>query len=717
MSRAGDRAPRTSGFWGYSLADIAVAAAALFLLIAYAPDLLRASPILLTTVAWPLGAAGLVGLVVLVVRRDAAARWVAGFLAWALVAALLGDHPRLALDAGWNGDRGWIYLAAYVGCWAIGRRRGSRGATLVTGALVAGLLANVFVSWLQVTVTNGQGFVRLLEGRASGLTQNPVYLGALMSGGVALCASLAGRARRSWAWVAAAAAVFAMAMAANLSGSRSGIAGAVLLGPLAAWAGGRPAGQTVGAGDAGGAGGGGAGGAGGGVGGAGGAGGARGVEGVSGVGRARWARWARWGRVGAVVVAIGLGLVAGSALLPDSGTARAVGTGEGGGGVANRTEMWNAGVRAWTEHPVFGWGPNGFRNATEPRTTLRFVQAEGPGSVYSQAHNLVVEVLVTTGIGGVVLLGGFTWLAVRRARGPLAWYAAGVMVTWTLEPVVIATAPTALLALGLAMVPRAASARPPLPDDPAALSAEPAPAEPPSAEPVAVRPAMVGEPALVEPVAVEEPPVEPVRSVRSPAPVEPDPTPGGRSGRVAVWSASVVLAAMALAGAVRLVVVDHLEYQVADTLELMDVDGGMTVDPATFVERVRLAEQARDLVPSDPSVADVVAQERRQLAGLVETPENERRYLEAARAARRLAPSYSDLWLKEAVAVLNAGGGSEASRARRARPLLLEVLERNPWSAPALRFLYLIDVDGGRSADAARWARKLCQLDACPRRP
>jgi hypothetical protein len=449
-----------------------------------------------------------------------------------------------------------------------------------------------------------------------------VYLGALMSGGVALCASLAGRARRTPVWVAAAGGVALMAMAANLSGSRSGIAGAVLLGPLAAWAGGRD--------------------------------------------RARWARAA------VVVAAIGVGLVAGSALLPDSGTARAASTGVDGGGIANRTEMWNAGVRAWTEHPVFGWGPNGFRDATEHRTTLRFVKAEGPRTVYSQAHNLVVEVLVTTGIGGLVLLGGFAWLAVRRARGPLAWYAAGVVVTWMLEPVVISGAPTALLALGLAM-------------------ARPTASPPPH-------------------------PAEPAEPVEANGPSEPDPAPAGRAGRVAVWSGSVVLAVLALAGSARLVAVDHLEYRVNDTLVLQQVEGGLTVDPATFVERVRLAEQARDLRPSDPAVVEAVADQRGQLAGLVKTPANRRRYLEATRAARRLAPARSDLWVKEGVAELSVGDGSQATRIRRARPLFLEAIERNPWSQPALRFLHMIDVETGRRADAARWARRLCQLGACPRR-
>jgi O-antigen ligase len=630
VSRSGGRGNRTSGFGGYSLADLAIGAAALFLLIAYVPDLLRGSPTVLTTTAWPLGAVGLVALAILVARRDPAARWAAAFLAWALVAALAATRPGQALDAGWNGDRGWIYLVAYLGCWAIGRRRGTRTARVVTVGLVTGLLANAFVAFLQATTPNGRGFVQLIDGRAAGLTQNSVFLGALMSGGVALCASLAARSRRGLWWVAPAAAVAPLAMAGNLAGSRIGLIGALVLGPLASWS-----------------------------------------------GRARWVRSA------AVVAALGVGLIAGAALLPSSGTTRAVGTGTTSGGVANRLEMWHVGVKAWTEHPVLGWGPNGFRDATERRITLRYAKAEGPGAVYPEAHNLAVETLVTTGLPGLVALGGFAWCAFRRARGPLAWYAAGVAVTWLLEPVAIETAPTALLALGLAMA---------------------VPARRPTAEPVG------GEPGP-EPVAEPEPEPEP-----GPEPVAPDPAPASVGGRVAVWGVSIVVALGALAGAVRLVVVDHLEYQVFDTLELMRVDGGVTVDPASFVERVRLAEDAQRLLPRDPAVADVLAEERRQLAEVAPTPEHRRRYLEAARHARHLAPGRSELWFKEGLATLNATDGSERARIERARPLFLEALDRNPWSQPALRFLHKIDVETGRRADAARWARQLCALGSCPPR-
>ena len=184
------------------LADVVVAAAALLLLIANAPELQRGSPVLLAAVAWPLGAVGLVGLGILVHRRDPAAVAGGAFLGWAFASMMLSGQRAMSWNGWWSGDRGWVYLAAYLGIWAVGRRRGSAGARLVGGAILVGLVANALVAYVQAATPNGVGLISLADGRAMGFTLNPVMLGGLMAGGVAMLGAHVGRGGpRWWGWL------------------------------------------------------------------------------------------------------------------------------------------------------------------------------------------------------------------------------------------------------------------------------------------------------------------------------------------------------------------------------------------------------------------------------------------------------------------------------------------------------------------------------------
>jgi hypothetical protein len=104
------------------------------------------------------------------------------------------------------------------------------------------------------------------------------------------------------------------------------------------------------------------------------------------------------------------------------------------------------------ERPVLGSGPGRFRAATSRFRTLRLVRAEGADRLFVDAHDMIVEYAVTTGLPGLALLLGWLTLAVRRAgwRSPLAGFAVIVLAMHLVEPQNVALTPVAFLALGAA---------------------------------------------------------------------------------------------------------------------------------------------------------------------------------------------------------------------------------------------------------------------------
>ncbi len=369
--------------------DLVVATGALLLLIAYVPGLDQGPTSVRWLVAAPIGAAGLVVLARLAAARDRAAWWALGYLGWALVAALLSDNVRQSIVPGFGTDRGWLAAATFLGWYGVGRRRGRVGEQLLLGALVIGLALNAVLALAQWGF-DGQDLLALSEGRALGFTPSSVYLGTLLAGAIPLAAWCAGhRKERWWLWLGA---VLLFSAAANASGSRSGI---LVGGAVGIWV----------------------------------------------------IRRTGWRRIALVAAAIALGLL----LVParhDAGSATTrLG---GGGGLSPRVTMWEIALEKTAERPVFGWGPNRFLDVTTPEIPASFAREEGPERTFFDAHNLPIEHLFSTGVPGLVLLGGFVVVAGRRARGPLACFALGAALTWLLEPASIAGAPLVLLALGVA---------------------------------------------------------------------------------------------------------------------------------------------------------------------------------------------------------------------------------------------------------------------------
>ena len=81
---------------------------------------------------------------------------------------------------------------------------------------------------------------------------------------------------------------------------------------------------------------------------------------------------------------------------------------------------------------------------------MELAKYEGPDTLYSDTHNVLVEELVTTGALGFIAFLGWLVLSGRRARGPLAGFAAVAATALLFEPQFIGLTPIVALALGAA---------------------------------------------------------------------------------------------------------------------------------------------------------------------------------------------------------------------------------------------------------------------------
>ena len=337
---------------------------------------------------------GTVILVRLAWRRDKAALAALMFLVWGLIGALASAAPMRTFLGQVNGNtQSVVMFAGVFGFWALSRTLSERGRSLVGPVLVGALGVSALVGVLQIAFDIRTGMFAQLGGRASGLEGNAVYFSTGLCGAIAWCASSALSALERLTRRLAIVGVMFFSLAIGLSGSRVSIVATVVVCAVVCL-------------------------------------------------RARTWHSLR------VPGAAALGLIASLAMqrLLDVGVSSAERFAANTGG--ERADLWRAGLSAFRERPLMGWGLGRVRPAIQHFFSPNFVrlyQQDDYSATWSDVHNVVIQMLVSVGVIGVMLLVLFVVLANRGADFTLSLAAVAISINWLLQP-------TGLYSLGVAAV-------------------------------------------------------------------------------------------------------------------------------------------------------------------------------------------------------------------------------------------------------------------------
>lgn len=340
--------------------------------------------------------------------RRAATFAARAFLGVATVSMLVSEVPRLALVGMYNLGTGLIFVFALAGAWAVGSQLASADRALLRKSIIAGALVNVVVACAQMAFDLREfGYARV-QGRAGALLGNPIFLTPLLVVALALLLpNLKARPARWWP----AAAVLGLGLA--LSGGRAGLALGLALILVAA---------------------------------------------------------IQFGRIPALLVATAL--LAGAVIGPivdrppaaspasQSSSTEDEAPGEASSAgfdpspdnrpLAPRLATWGSAWPALLERPLLGHGPGRFHAGTVRHRPL-VVARDTPDAYFADAHNIVIEYAVTTGVLGILGLLGWLALSLRLARGPFALVAGLLLLHHLVQPQNVALTPLTFLAIGAAV--------------------------------------------------------------------------------------------------------------------------------------------------------------------------------------------------------------------------------------------------------------------------
>ncbi len=320
------------------------------------------------------------------------------FLVVAGLSSVTSPAPLESLKGSWgSGSSLLIYVGAFS-FWAFGRSLSNHAISLIPRILTLALVVNVAVGMLQVAFHVTAGQLATVPGRASGFLANPVYYGAITAGFSACCVILFLRRLDRW-WLAASG-FFAFGSA--LSGSR--VAAATLLATaLVIWI----------------------------------------VK-----------RFALSAAIGVCVTLCGT-LLAGAYTRAFEGTStigRLAGGSDGG-----RPYIWRYALESARARPILGWGFGNHSAATRPYYSLEFTRDYAYNDRlldWPDPHNVILHILVATGVIGLVLATAFVLLQVRSiSNWPLVTMSGVIAATWMLQPVSLMALPIAMFLFGAAVTP------------------------------------------------------------------------------------------------------------------------------------------------------------------------------------------------------------------------------------------------------------------------
>lgn len=355
---------------------------------------------------------GAIGLPTLVYRafgtpgnRAPSVRWSSRmaltFLLVAVIAASLSTSPALSWVGNYNQGTGVLFWAAAAGCYALGSTANGGDRKWIEGGFITGALINACVAVLQAIHDLSSAGIPSYENLPTGLMGNPVFLGPVLAGSLALVAHRFRRAFLPWS------------MAAGLIGLALGVSGERLPALLSLMV-------------------------------------------------LTWVVWNAWkandgtrtpvrGAIVSSVITV-LSIAAGSIWEQlrsgtGSGVISHVATATASETFGQRLSEWNTALHVIAIRPFLGFGPGLFEQATLPHTSASASRLIG-NLVFTDSHNFLLEVGVTTGLAGLAVMVAWLTLATVGRSGAFLILALVLLASELAEPLNVAVTPLAFLALG-----------------------------------------------------------------------------------------------------------------------------------------------------------------------------------------------------------------------------------------------------------------------------